>query len=168
MMTTESLPSAAFDNWKLTQEHPYILGEFVWTAMDYLGESGIGSWSYATPEQAVQAVQVAAMMSQMMSNMGADGKNPFEALQQPQNGQSNPAAAMMKFMFPGFPMARIVFRRPGPDGLSQAHIVLPRHFVEWRRPGVRYRTATRTGGQEDRLHWLECLPDFAQLDLARL
>ncbi len=52
MMTTESMPSAAFDNWKLAQEHAYILGEFVWTAMDYLGESGIGSWSYATPEQA--------------------------------------------------------------------------------------------------------------------
>jgi beta-galactosidase len=42
-------------------------------------------------------------MSQMMSNMGADGKNPFEALQQPPSGQPNPAAAMMKFMFPGFP-----------------------------------------------------------------
>ncbi len=32
-------------NWQLAHEHPYILGEFVWTAMDYLGESGIGSTS---------------------------------------------------------------------------------------------------------------------------
>ena len=45
MMTTESMPAAAFDKWRLAQEHPYILGEFVWTAMDYLGESGIGSWA---------------------------------------------------------------------------------------------------------------------------
>jgi beta-galactosidase len=32
-------------NWRLTKENPYILGEFVWTAMDYLGESGIGAWA---------------------------------------------------------------------------------------------------------------------------
>lgn len=100
MMTTESLPSAAFDNWKLAHEHSYILGEFVWTAMDYLGESGIGSWSYATPEQAGQVAQASSMMNQMMANMGADGKDPFEAMAQPQNAPPNP---MMKLMFPGFP-----------------------------------------------------------------
>jgi beta-galactosidase len=132
MMTTESLPSAAFDNWKLTHEHPYILGEFVWTAMDYLGESGIGSWSYATPEQAGQAVQVAAVMSQMMANMGADGKNPFEALQQPQNGKPNPAAAMMKFMFPGFPW----------HGSYSGDLDL----TGYRKPGSYYRDILWNGG----------------------
>ncbi|MDW5265448.1 MULTISPECIES: glycoside hydrolase family 2 TIM barrel-domain containing protein [Acidobacteriaceae] len=100
MVTTESLSSAAFDNWKLTQEHPYILGEFVWTAMDYLGESGIGSWSYVTPEEAGQVDKVAAMMGQMMANMGADGKDPFEAMAKPKDAKPDP---MMKLMFPGFP-----------------------------------------------------------------
>ncbi len=100
MMTTESLPSAAFDNWKLAHEHSYILGEFVWTAMDYLGESGIGSWSYATPEQEEQVAKVASMMGQMMANMGADGKDPFEAMAQQKDAPPNP---MMKLMFPGFP-----------------------------------------------------------------
>jgi beta-galactosidase len=99
MMTTESLPSAAFDNWKLAHEHSYILGEFVWTAMDYLGESGIGSWSYATPDQAEQVAKVSAMMGQM-ANMGADGKDPFEAMAQQKDAPPNP---MMKLMFPGFP-----------------------------------------------------------------
>jgi beta-galactosidase len=100
MMTTESLPSAAFDNWKLAHEHSYILGEFVWTAMDYLGESGGGSWSYGTPEQTEQADQAVSMMNQMTANMGADGKNPFEAFAQQQNEKPNP---MMSLMFPGFP-----------------------------------------------------------------
>jgi beta-galactosidase len=99
MVTTESLPSAAFDNWKLTHEYPYILGEFVWTAMDYLGESGIGSWSDVTPEEAGQVAQASSMMNQMMANMGADGKDPFEAMAKPQS-TPNP---MMKLMFPGFP-----------------------------------------------------------------
>ena len=54
MMTTESFPADAFEQWKLAQDHPYILGEFVWTAMDYLGESGIGAWSYGSPNDATQ------------------------------------------------------------------------------------------------------------------
>ena len=29
-------------NWDLVEKHPCIIGDFVWTAMDYLGEAGIG------------------------------------------------------------------------------------------------------------------------------
>jgi beta-galactosidase len=47
MLTTESYPQSAFSLWKISQEHSYVLGDFTWTAMDYLGESGIGSWSFA-------------------------------------------------------------------------------------------------------------------------
>jgi len=39
---TESFPKEAFDNWDLVEKHPYVIGDFVWTGMDYLGESGIG------------------------------------------------------------------------------------------------------------------------------
>ena len=52
MMTTESFPGDAFEEWQLVHDTPYIVGEFVWTAMDYLGESGIGGWRFGTPEQA--------------------------------------------------------------------------------------------------------------------
>jgi beta-galactosidase len=44
---TESYPRDAFANWKLQQNNSYIIGDFVWTAMDYLGESGIGRWYYS-------------------------------------------------------------------------------------------------------------------------
>jgi beta-galactosidase len=46
IVQTESYPRDAFDNWKMVQSHNYILGDFVWTALDYLGESGIGRWYY--------------------------------------------------------------------------------------------------------------------------
>ena len=39
---TESFPMEAFENWDLVEKHPYVIGDFVWTGMDYLGESGIG------------------------------------------------------------------------------------------------------------------------------
>ena len=42
MMATESFPKDFFDYWSLVEKHPYVIGDFVWTAMDYFGESGIG------------------------------------------------------------------------------------------------------------------------------
>ena len=46
MWQTESYPRDAFRNWQLVQEHPYIVGDIVWTGLDYLGESGIGRYYY--------------------------------------------------------------------------------------------------------------------------
>jgi beta-galactosidase len=43
---TESFPKDAFANWKLVQDNDYVIGDFVWTAIDYLGESAIGRWYY--------------------------------------------------------------------------------------------------------------------------
>jgi len=44
---TESYPRDAFINWKLAQENNCVIGDFVWTSMDYLGESSIGRWYYS-------------------------------------------------------------------------------------------------------------------------
>lgn len=41
MYGSESYPKDAFDYWKHVEEKPYLIGDFVWTAMDYLGEAGI-------------------------------------------------------------------------------------------------------------------------------
>lgn len=43
MMGTESYAKEAFTNWSLVENNPYILGDFVWTAMDHLGETGLGN-----------------------------------------------------------------------------------------------------------------------------
>ncbi|KAA6456022.1 DUF4982 domain-containing protein [Acidobacteria bacterium AB60] len=42
MMGTESFPNEAFQNWQAVEKSSFVLGDFVWTAIDYLGESGIG------------------------------------------------------------------------------------------------------------------------------
>lgn len=42
MMGTESYPKQILNNWNLVEKHPYIIGDFVWTAMDYIGETGLG------------------------------------------------------------------------------------------------------------------------------
>jgi beta-galactosidase len=42
MVGTESFPSEAFESWEPVEKHPWVIGDFVWTALDYLGESGLG------------------------------------------------------------------------------------------------------------------------------
>jgi beta-galactosidase len=46
MWQTESYPRDAFKNWQLVRDYPYIIGDIVWTGLDYLGESGIGRYYY--------------------------------------------------------------------------------------------------------------------------
>lgn len=43
ILGSESHPKDALENWNLVEKHPYILGDFVWTAMDYLGEASTGN-----------------------------------------------------------------------------------------------------------------------------
>ncbi|MGA8939102.1 MAG: sugar-binding domain-containing protein [Acidobacteriaceae bacterium] len=92
MLTTESFPSDAFEQWQLARNKSYILGDFVWTSMDYLGESGIGAWGEGTPKQASQAEQMGRFMKVFTTKMGENGQGPF-------NGKAPPASPM----FPGYP-----------------------------------------------------------------
>ena len=107
MLTTESYPAKAFPLWQISQDNPYILGDLTWTSMDYLGESGIGAWSYGTPEQAQIATKVMAGMTdtsvvdKLFLGM-ANGVDMMAALAQ--GGGNDPFAKVaMEVLFHGFP-----------------------------------------------------------------
>lgn len=38
---SESFPKEMAQNWNLVEKHPYVIGDFVWTAIDYIGEAGL-------------------------------------------------------------------------------------------------------------------------------
>ncbi|MGC9520292.1 MAG: sugar-binding domain-containing protein [Anaerolineae bacterium] len=42
MYGSESTAGEAFEHWTAVEELPYVIGDFVWTSLDYLGEAGIG------------------------------------------------------------------------------------------------------------------------------
>lgn len=42
MVGTESFPGQMLQNWNTIEKSSWVLGDFVWTAIDYLGESGVG------------------------------------------------------------------------------------------------------------------------------
>jgi beta-galactosidase len=46
MWQTESYPRDAFRNWAYVNDFQYIVGDMVWTGLDYLGESSIGRYYY--------------------------------------------------------------------------------------------------------------------------
>lgn len=50
MAGTETFPHESFDYWMETERLPYVIGDFVWTSLDYLGESGIGKVSFVQGE----------------------------------------------------------------------------------------------------------------------
>ena len=41
---SETYPRAAFASWQATMRNNHVIGDFVWTAWDYIGEAGIGRW----------------------------------------------------------------------------------------------------------------------------
>lgn len=59
---SETFCSDAYAFWETAKKHPRIIGDFVWSGMDYLGEVGVGSWEYSdyAPDFSHQAGWVAA------------------------------------------------------------------------------------------------------------
>ena len=51
VMGTESYPNQAFTYWKDVVEKPYVIGDFVWTALDHLGEVGLGGGRYVPADR---------------------------------------------------------------------------------------------------------------------
>lgn len=46
---SETFPQDIAKNWEMVEKYPYLIGDFMWTAWDYLGEAGLGAWAY-TPD----------------------------------------------------------------------------------------------------------------------
>ena len=43
---SETFPQDIAKNWAMVKQYPYLIGDFMWTAWDYLGEVGLGAWAY--------------------------------------------------------------------------------------------------------------------------
>lgn len=46
ILGTETLPPDIYDNWQKVKEIPSVIGDFIWTGWDYIGESGIACTQY--------------------------------------------------------------------------------------------------------------------------
>jgi beta-galactosidase len=106
MLTTESFPAKVFPLWEISQDNPYVIGDFAWTAMDYLGESGIGAWSYGTPQEAQIGAQImgAMMTTATVDKMFLGMANGVDMMAAMGQGQADPAMKVaMAVLFHGYP-----------------------------------------------------------------
>jgi beta-galactosidase len=46
ILGSETFPQDIAKNWSMVKKYSYLVGDFMWTAWDYLGEVGIGAWAY--------------------------------------------------------------------------------------------------------------------------
>ena len=47
-LSSETLPAKMAENWRIVRENDWVIGDFLWTAWDYLGEAGVGLPVYGT------------------------------------------------------------------------------------------------------------------------
>jgi beta-galactosidase len=106
MLTTESYPAKAFPLWQISHDNPFVLGDLSWTAMDYLGESGIGAWSFGTPEQAKMAEQIMGGMVNpaFIDNLFMGMANGVDvSAEMAKNSSDSTMKSVMQVLFHGFP-----------------------------------------------------------------
>lgn len=46
LLGSETYPQDIAKNWAMVEKYPYVVGDFMWTGWDYIGEAGIGAWNY--------------------------------------------------------------------------------------------------------------------------
>jgi beta-galactosidase len=145
MLTTESWPQKAFPLWQVSHDNPYILGDLTWTAMDYLGESGIGAWQYGTPQQAAMADGAAVMMAGtgMIDQLFTQMANGVDAMANMTNNSDPNAKAMMDLFFHPYPW--------------HAAICGDLDLTGFRKPQSYYRDIVWNGG--DRVYATVRLPE---------
>ncbi|NYJ08533.1 glycoside hydrolase family 2 TIM barrel-domain containing protein [Petropleomorpha daqingensis] len=51
---SETFPGRIDLLWRLVQDHPHVIGDFIWTGWDYLGEAGVGRVAFADEPTAGQ------------------------------------------------------------------------------------------------------------------
>ncbi|WP_088104814.1 glycoside hydrolase family 2 TIM barrel-domain containing protein [Halalkalibacter urbisdiaboli] len=54
--STESKPLEMFEYWKDVERFPHVIGDFVWTSYDYIGEAALGRQDYYNSQEEAQAL----------------------------------------------------------------------------------------------------------------
>ncbi|GGH35087.1 beta-galactosidase [Paenibacillus segetis] len=98
---SETFPETIDKNWKLVKENSHVIGDFTWTGWDYIGEAGIGKFSYDTDESASGVAGLYPWLAAWCGDIDITGnrrpvsyyreivfglrKDPFIAVQRPEH-----------------------------------------------------------------------------------
>jgi beta-galactosidase len=102
---TESFPKDVAAIWALTDQSPWLIGDFVWTAMDYLGEAGIGGSAVLAEKDARNPMAVSSgwpWVNAFCGDIDLIGR------QKPQS--------LLRDVIWGVSKLEVAVQRPAPDG----------------------------------------------------
>ena len=57
---SETMPYDIAKNWKMVEQYPTLVGDFMWTAWDYLGENGLGAWGFTNDAKGFRTLSLVA------------------------------------------------------------------------------------------------------------
>lgn len=63
ILGSENYPKEIGIRWPMVESTPYVLGDFTWTAFDYIGEAGIGKSVFLAPDDPMHKIGGFALMS---------------------------------------------------------------------------------------------------------
>lgn len=101
---SESFSKDMFRTWEIADRSPWLLGDFVWTALDYLGEAGLGGSAYVNAKYAT-SMGVPPNWPWVVSDCGE-----VDLIGRPK------AAAFARDVLWGRSPLEIVVQKPVPDG----------------------------------------------------
>lgn len=104
MMGSESFAKEVDVIWRLTEKNPYLIGDFVWAAMDYLGEPGVGQ-SVLSPDQFVYGQADYPWFNAFVGDLDLIGE------QKPQS--------LLRDVVWGVSAVEMVVQRPLPEGRTE-------------------------------------------------
>lgn len=63
ILGSENFPKEIGRRWPMVEDTPYVIGDFTWTAYDYIGEAGIGKSFFVEPGQGTEGLPFASYAS---------------------------------------------------------------------------------------------------------
>jgi beta-galactosidase len=149
MYTSESTSKEAFRYWEPVESMPWVIGDFVWTSFDYLGESGIGWMGYS------QDWQKLAPFPWHLAYCGE-----IDA-----TGHKRPAAYYRQVLWKtGIdPIAAFVEQPAGTEDLPDRHLFVPHPPLDWSLDDV--HPSWTWAGQEGKPLKVVVYSEFPEVEL---
>ncbi|MFD2719629.1 glycoside hydrolase family 2 TIM barrel-domain containing protein [Hymenobacter monticola] len=135
--SSEFMPPRALPNWQAAQKLPYVIGNFTWAAMDYMGESGVGlprlvnANAPYSDTTAVSLANVSLFFSPKPWPMFQSFMGEYDLI-----GNAKPAAEYHRVVWGSQPVALFV-HKPVPAGKKEIRSPwgFPDELKSWNWPG---------------------------------
>jgi beta-galactosidase len=110
---SESFPATIYEDWKLMQDNPWFVGNWVWAAWDYIGEAGCGATPFGPTYQVASAYALAAVGGAVGYPWYQDFQGDLDLI-----GQRKPQNFWRSVVY-GQSQIEMLVERPPPPGTNQ-------------------------------------------------